>query len=418
MSRLTNRVPPPSIFVERLSTGGERVTLANGAVIEKNRWGTGALIDGFAVAAKNVREGETIAVTGPCNGATLGGGDPNKAGVAAWLGNEPMRFFVIGTSGESSLKGLEIADNLGGIDVVTFCNLTILCPDGSASNVVVRQGANTGRLRLWNVTLEPESRAAWHGFGSKWPVRAHGHLNGVDGPVAVGGDGKGGGIEMLECTVWPGEEHGIAYVDNVGPSRFQRITRHAAAPPSLVSTRTLIQVTNRRNPAGVTAGGPSGYGPLVFEDLDLAHFRCGTDGSYALTVAGHLGRVKMSGIRLREYMGGGIVLWTDAAPNKGVWLTLDGYSCPAVEFSGIDLESTVNSNPHIAIDGVGTVRFLDEPRIIGQRTAIDIDNNYGGPPKVGRVEFCYSGADRLAGRMKWTNKALTAAQLTALETSP
>lgn len=425
----------PTVIVEAIP-GGERVTLADGRVIDKNKWGTGPLTHGIAAAVRASENGEVYGLKGDLRGVVFGSGDVNKPDVCFAPGNEPIKALFVDADGNldtrPSINGVTIGDSLGGIDVLTLHGLTLTCEGYSSSMVSCVQGANTGRLRLLACWLEPKDPAAWHGHGSKWPIRTHGHLNGVDGALSAYylgvehiGDGEGGGIEVVDCVIWPGEEHAYWYLDNVGPSIIRGVRCHPGYDRSLWVQRTLGQITNRANPAGVTAGGPSGYGRIEISDVESV--QCGGDPAFggngdgfAITVAGHLGQVQISDLDLSGFHGGGITVWTDANPIKGVWTFADGHSSAKVTLANVKLASTINTNPLVSIGGARSVVVARDFVFAGRNVAIDVDNDYAGPIATGALSFdvgpnpSQHAGWQAAAKVRRNEVVLTDAQVDAL----
>lgn len=432
MSRLRNSLGPAVIHAEP-----GRIVLPGGQVITKGKWGVPLdKNDTLPLAIKHSHERAVIAIRGDFGNLSIGGGDPNHASTA-WQGpGAPVNVAIVAEPDmpqSPSINGLSLRDNLGGFDLVTTCGVTLRCPSGSASAVICYAGVNSGRVRLWEGIVEPENEIAWNGHGSKWPIRMNGHLNGGDGPLEAWtsytgqnvkhvGNAKGGGLELIDFEIWPGQEWGFLYGDNFGPrSRIVGIRRHRRAPVSLRCERGLIQVVNRsaaNDP--VSKGGPSGYGPLEIADIETS--LCGSDPSMpgqgsAITIAGHLGPVHIHDLALRGYNGGGIVVWTAAAPIHGAWTFTDGFSTGHVRIENVDLESDTNDNPHIAVSGARSL-YLGPSRIVGPKVALDVSNSFGGPIDCGPVSLgmnaTHPGWQAQGGRVRIKSKMLTAAQIDVL----
>lgn len=442
-ARLRQQIAEPTVFVEA-TVAGERVVFPDGSIVATNRWGSGPLKDGLALAINTIgaqqrgcTQRSVIGVRGSVTGVIVGGGAPaGTTGVAYWPNKQPINVDVVNSDDKATIRGLSISSSLGGIERLRVCGLTILGPPGSTSAVSGYMGGNTGRLCLWTCTIEGADRASWGGHGSKWPIRLHLHCNGVDGPTQAwtrytgtltqhGGDGKGGGVEVVNCTIQPGQEHAYLYADNLGPnSRITDIRAPDWYDRSLWVERTLVQVCNRANPAGVTAGGPSGYGSLEIARIESV--QCGGDPAFggngdgsAITVAGHLGPVHVHDLNLSGYHGGGIVVWTDGNPVKGYWQFADGFTTGAVTIDNVTLASAINTNAHIAVGGARSVR-IGTFSITGRGTALDVDNSFTGPVKSGAVVFdlgqlpsTYAGWQSQQ-RMRRNNVAVTPAQLDAM----
>lgn len=415
------RTRKPAVIVEEIA-GGERVTLADGRVVDKNKWGTGPLTHGLAFAIRSSDPGTVYGIKGNVAGLVVGGGDVTKPDVAFAPGNEPVRATIVDADPSDgvrpSIRGVEIGDSLGGIDVLTFYGVQITKESWSASYVTVRQGSNTGRLRLIGCKLAPLAlTGAWSGAESKWPIRCHGHLNGGGRDVALAQD-RAAGLEVRDCEIFPGWEWGYVYADNLGPSTISGVTKDPRA--TVAPYRGEIQIANRASTADpVVAGGPSGWGKLLIENVEP--IACGDDGSYALTIAGHLGPVEIRDCEFKDYESGAIVVWSDAG--KGLWTTPDGYTVPKLTLSNIKCSSAVALKPHVALDGVGAI-VVEAPFAVSgaPRGCIDVDNAFGGPLHVGSLSFVgdFGGALSTCGAfgagpaLRWGGVAWSAAKLDAL----
>src|SRR5262249_27437799 len=152
----------------------------------------------------------------------VGGGDPTHPDVCFGPGNTAVLATIVDADPLDgvlpSIRGVDIGDSLGGIDVLTFQGVQITKEAYSTSYVTRNEGPNAGRLRLISCKIAPLTLSGtWSGCESKWPIRCHGHLNGGGRDYALA-HGLAAGLEIRDCEIFPGWEWGYVYADNVGPS--------------------------------------------------------------------------------------------------------------------------------------------------------------------------------------------------------
>jgi len=302
----------------------------------------------------------------PGAGMSFGAGDNDfKEYVAHW-GAVPMRFAVVGRNEDARIREFDLRQFMndgsenGGIADVRFENLTIEARFSSA--VAVPKGHNVGLVRFYDchfaASRENKEVGDFHGFGYKWGLRGHGR----------------GRWDFRGCSFDPVEEHCI-YIDSPQGDCYFIDVQHTG------SRRTAIQVVNRSldNP------GPSGFGTLLFQNVRV--YDLWGDGGSGISVAGHLGDLVFRDVVVRENRGnsgshGGIVVWTDADPQKGVYLYTgnDGqlYSTRSVLIESVDVDLPRSDRAHIAISGVEHIR-VDDFQIRGNRAAFSFDNEFGSP---------------------------------------
>jgi len=302
----------------------------------------------------------------PGAGMSFGAGDNDfKEYVVHW-GAVPMRFAVVGRNEEARIREFDLRQFMndgsenGGIADVRFENLTIEARFSSA--VAVPKGHNVGLVRFYDCHFaagrENLEVGNFHGFGYKWGLRGHGR----------------GRWDFRGCSFEPVEEHCI-YIDSPQGDCYFVGVQHTG------SRRTAIQVVNRSldNP------GPSGFGTLLFQNVSV--YDLWGDGGSGISVAGHLGDLVFRDVVVRENRSnagshGGIVVWTDADPEKGVYLYTgdDGqlYSTRSVLIESVDVDLPRADRAHVAISGVEHVR-VDDFQIRGNRAAFSFDNEFGSP---------------------------------------
>ena len=81
---------------------------------------------------------------------------------------------------------------------------------------------------------------------------------------------------------------------------------------------------------------------------------------------------------------GAVVFWTDAG--KGVHADGGGYTTTHAILRNITVDSPNADRSHLAFSGVGLLQIHDF-QVVGNRTAIDLDNAFGGPVSNGTVEL-------------------------------
>lgn len=395
------------------------LTLRDGSVV--TRAPDGQPLTHIAQAIDAMQPGDVLGAVGDYIGLSLGRGTANHLEVAAWKGGQPLTDIAIvlddgAPDGALTIANMDIGSNLGGIEGVTFCGVAFYNLN-SRVPIQVYQDQQTGALALLDCIGRPhprQSMSVYGGWGALWGlIRSHGRLNRID---------------LLGCTTRGAQEHGLAYIDNVGwrndSNSGLTVAGCGLTADGVPSGRTGLQIENRADPLNGYHGGPSGHGPIR---IHTSTFNvAGGGGGAGITCGGHLGPVTIEDVDIRARgPHAGICFWS--VPHSGLHLTPSGHTCPRAYINGvrIDAQETAGVDTdryHMAFSGVGRVQ-IGEFDIAGDQVAIDLDNSYGGGIDNGSVQLMVAGADGTASsyggfrskrKMARENVPLTDAQIDLL----
>lgn len=345
----------------------------------------------LAEAIRRARPGDVIGVQGQFGAERpiqVGGGTRGMKGYRAdWKGRAIRDLTIVGLDpGRTTvIAGLELWQTYGdgsvsgGVESLRLQNLSLRASEHTRQPIIIPKGQTIGRLTVVDCNFRGAIRGGYKGFGQKWGIRSAGR----------------GSFDIRNSHCEKVQEH-FLYLDSPqGDNFFIGLSMEK-------SWRTMIQLVNRSkdNP------GPAGAGRVLIEDCHASGIR--GEGGGAFTIAGHLGQVVLRNCSVRESGHAAVVVWSDASPAHGVYLTRAEsgqlYSTQSVEIDGLEVDLPDADRALLQVSGCRDF-VLRNFSISGNQTGLALDTRYGigpieGPQNVDGKEVKLERQAILNGRVR------------------